>query len=61
MPGIESTIAGVATAKRRVRLPLQQFLVFDGSTRVVVEARNAEDARCLCNEMGWELICACDD
>ena len=61
MASIELTFADVTTARRRVRLQLQQFIVFDGSTRVVVEARNAEDARCLCIEMGWELICACED
>ena len=60
MPSIELTSADVAAAKRRVRRQLEQFIVFDGFTRVVVEARNAEDARYLCIEMDWELICACD-
>ena len=61
MPGIELTIEEVTTAKRRVGPPLQRFMVFDGSTRVVVEVLNAEDARCLCIDMGWELVCACED
>ena len=61
MPSVELTIADVTTAKSRVRLQLQQFIVFDGSARVVIEARNAEDARCLCIEMDWEFICACED
>ena len=61
MASIELTFADVTTARRRVRLQLQQFIVFDGSVRVVIEARNAEDARCLCIEMGWEFICACED
>ena len=61
MPSVELTIADVTTAKSRVRLPLRQVIVFDGSARVVIEARNAEDARCLCIEMGWEFICACED
>ena len=61
MASIELTFADVTTARRRVRLQLQQFIVFDGSARVVIEARNAEDARCLCIEMDWEFICACED
>ena len=62
MPGIELTIAEVTTAKRRVRRPsFTLFMVFDGSTRVVVEVLNTEDARCLCIDMGWELVCACED
>ena len=60
MPSIELTRADVTAAKRRVGRQLEQFIVFDGFTRVVVEAGNAEDARCLCIEMDWELICACD-
>jgi hypothetical protein len=39
---------------------LPRFCVFDGSSRVVIEAQNEEDARYLCAEMGWELICACE-
>ena len=35
-----------------------RFCVFDGSSRVVIEAQSEEDARYLCSEMGWELICA---
>ena len=62
MPGIELRIADVTTAKRRgSSLRFSDFMVFDGSTRVVVEAHDAEDARCLCIDMGWELVCACED
>ena len=61
MASIDLTIAEVVTAKRRVSRPLRRFIVFDGSTRVVVEVFNAEDARCLCIDMGWELVCACED
>ena len=61
MASIELRIADVTTTKRRVRRPIQQFVVFDGSTRVVVDVLNADDARCLCLDMGWEVICACED
>ena len=44
----------------QVEIQLPRFCVFDGSSRVVIEARNEEDARYLCREMGWELICACE-
>jgi hypothetical protein len=45
----------------RVEVPLPRFFVFDGSSRIVIEAQNREDAQYLCSEMGWEFICACDD
>ena len=45
----------------QVEIQLPRFCVFDGFSRVVIEARNEEDARYLCAEMGWELICACED
>ena len=45
----------------RVETRLPQFHVFDGACRVVIEAKNHDDAVCLCSQMGWELICACDD
>jgi hypothetical protein len=32
----------------------------DFTFRIVIEARDEEDARCLCTEMGWELICCCE-
>ena len=41
------------------RLP--RFHVFDGACRIVIEAESQEDAPYLCSDMGWELICACDD
>ena len=43
----------------QVEIQLLRFCVFDGSSQVVIEARNEEDAQYLCAEMGWELICAC--
>jgi hypothetical protein len=45
----------------RTEAELLRFHVFDGSSRIVIEAHDQEDALCLCIEMGWELICACDD
>jgi hypothetical protein len=45
----------------RVEVQLPRFCVFDGSSRIVIEARNREDAHYLCSEMGWELICAYED
>jgi hypothetical protein len=44
----------------QVEIKLPRFCVFDGSSRVVIEAQNVEDARYLCREMGWELICTCE-
>jgi hypothetical protein len=44
----------------RVEAELPRFYVFDGSTRIVVEAHGYEDALCLCIDMGWELICPCE-
>ena len=38
-----------------------RFRVFDGATRIVIEMLNEDDAQCLCAEMGWELICCCED
>ena len=45
----------------QVEIHLPRFCVFDGSSRVVIEARNEEDAQYLCREMGWELSSACED
>jgi hypothetical protein len=44
-----------------IEAELPRFLVFDGWSRIVIEAHDQDDALCLCIEMGWELICACDD
>ena len=44
----------------QVEIHLPRFCVFDGSSRMVIEAQHEEDARYLCAEMGWELICACE-
>ena len=41
-------------------LELPRFHVFDGSTRLVIEAHDQEDALCLCVEMGWEFVCCCE-
>jgi hypothetical protein len=41
-----------------VEIKLLRFHVFDGESRIVIEARNEDDARYLCLEMGWEFICA---
>jgi hypothetical protein len=37
-----------------------RFHVFDGGSRILIEAQSEEDARYLCTEMDWELICACE-
>jgi len=44
----------------RVETRLLQFHVFDGGCRLVIEAYTQDEALCLCREMGWEFICACD-
>ena len=41
-------------------IQLPRFHVFDGASRIVIEAHSEEDALYLCSEMGWELLCACD-
>ena len=53
----------IAQTERRVQVvePGQpNFHVFDGHTLVAVEAASEDDARCLCAEMAWEFVCACD-
>ena len=45
----------------RAEVQLMRFHVCDGSSRIVIEVHDHDDALCLCIEMGWELICACDD
>jgi hypothetical protein len=58
---IELSVAHLAFVEAdRVEIQLPRFHVFDGSSRVVIEAPSEEDALYLCSEMGWELICACD-
>jgi hypothetical protein len=39
----------------------ERFCVLDGFLRIVIEAASEQDARYLCQEMGWEFICQCDD
>jgi hypothetical protein len=46
---------------KQAKARLCHFIVFDGACRIVIEARSEEDAVNLCAEMGWELICVCDD
>ena len=36
------------------------FCAVDGPMRVLIEADNVDDARCLCREMALEFICFCD-
>jgi hypothetical protein len=57
------TELSVAPRRKAVRgdTPLMRFHVFDGATRILIEVRSEDDARCLCVQMGWELICFCDD
>jgi hypothetical protein len=57
---IELAVTHPQTGQPRVEVRLSRFHVFDGSFRIVIEARDEEDARCLCTEMGWELICCCE-
>jgi hypothetical protein len=59
---LELSIARLQLAQpNKVKTRLLQFHVFDGACRVVIEAQSEEDASYLCSEMGWELICACQD
>ena len=59
---LELCIARLQLAQpNKVETRLLQFHVFDGACRVVIEAQSEEDASYLCSEMGWELICACED
>ena len=59
MPSLELSLAHLQQETwKEAELP--RFHVFDGSTRIVIEAHDHADAFCLCIEMGWELICACD-
>jgi hypothetical protein len=57
MSTLELTLALVKRdAQMEAQLP--RFHVFDGSSRIVIEAHDQDDALSLCIEMGWELICA---
>jgi hypothetical protein len=38
----------------QAEIQLPRFCVFDGSSRIAIQAQNEEDARYLCHEMGWE-------
>jgi hypothetical protein len=56
MSALELSLTGTQQ-EARVQAELPRFHVFDGSTRIVIEAHDHEDALCLSIEMGWELIC----
>ena len=56
MPSIEPSVSHLRFTEA-VEIKLLRFHVFDGSTRIVIEARSEDDARYLCIAMGWELIC----
>ena len=59
---MELSIARLQLAQRnKIETRLLQFHIFDGACRVLIEAQSEEDASYLCSEMGWELICACED
>jgi hypothetical protein len=42
------------------RLLASFFCAVDGPVRVLIEADDEDDARCLCREMAFELIYSCD-
>ena len=58
---MELSVTRLQLTADRAERPLLEFHVFDGACRVVIEAQSQEDALYLCSEMGWELICACED
>lgn len=39
----------------------ERFCALDGSSLVMIEATHEDDARHLCDELGWHFIGACDD
>jgi hypothetical protein len=51
---------GVARVRQRRTPSSIVFCALDGPVRVVIEADNEDDARCLCREMAFEFICLCD-
>jgi hypothetical protein len=57
----ETLNTGTVTLRGRPQALLVRFFAFDGSTRVVVEADNEDDAVCLCREMRWDFLCFCND
>ena len=46
---------------KRTETQLPRFHVFDGASRVVIEAQSEEDAFYLCTEMGWLPCRQCRD
>ena len=42
-----------AAASAASRLSFSRLHVFDGSSRIVIEAHDQDDALCLCTEIGW--------
>jgi hypothetical protein len=59
MPALELSLTHLPQ-DTGIDVELPRFHVFDGSSRIVIEAHDQEDALCVCIEMGWDLICACD-
>ncbi len=57
----EALNSGTVSVRSRPQPMLVRFFVFDGATRVVVEADNEDDAVCLCREMRWDFLCFCND
>jgi hypothetical protein len=59
VPSIEPSVAYLRFVEA-VEIKLPRFHVFEGSSRIVIEAQSEDDARYLSIEMGWEFICACE-
>jgi hypothetical protein len=57
MPNMDLSVSELRFVEAAEAKPLQ-FHVFDGASRIVIEAQSEDDARYLCIEMGWEFICA---
>jgi hypothetical protein len=60
MQSIELSLKHLGLRPDRPTAELFRFQIFDGSSRVVIEAQSEEDARCLCRQMSWEFICVCE-
>ena len=60
MQSIELSVKHLGLRPDRRTAELLRFQIFDGSSRVVIEAQSEEDARCICRQMSWEFICVCE-
>ena len=60
MQSTELSVKHLGLRPDRHTAELFRFQIFDGSSRVVIEAQSEEDARCLCRQMSWEFICVCE-